>query len=92
MLFEDSLASVDTCLDTVDGTLPELDGFWLITSAGKFSMGDRKFVASFDVFGKIHRFDFSKEPGKVCYKAQLMPTKFYQVSVRASLALFVHHN
>lgn len=75
-LFQDSLDPVDTCLSPIEGEVPAvLKGFFLITSGGRFSMGSSKFVAAFDVFGKMHRFDFGKEQGKVCYKAQMMPTQ-----------------
>jgi len=59
-LFKDSVDSVNECF-AVSGLPLALNGSFIISSGGKFSMGGKKFVGAFDVFGKLHSFDFGAE-------------------------------
>jgi hypothetical protein len=80
LLFVDQDKAVDECFP-LDPNVP-LNGSFIITSGGKFGMGSTKIVAIFDSFGKMHKFDFKPDEGKVCYKAKMMDTGFYNESLK----------
>jgi len=78
-LFIDSAEPVDECFPYLPAQ-SALNGSFIITSGGLFGMGDTKLVAIFDSWGKMHKFDFNPDSGKVCYKAKMMETGFYNES------------
>ena len=79
LLFADSTAPVDwECWKFP--TLPRwVNGSFILPGVGQFSFGGLQFKGALDGFGKTHRFQLSE--GKICMRARMMPTGFYNESL-----------
>jgi len=79
LMFEDSLN--ETAWDCWD--VPQLpswvNGSFIVPTVAQFSFGGREFKGALDGFGKMHRFQMSE--GKLCLKAKIMRTGFYNQSM-----------
>jgi len=78
LLFADSTETVEwECWDAPQ--LPSwMNGSFVIPAVGQFSFGGLDFQGTLDGFGKLHRFQLSD--GKVCERARMMLTGFYNQS------------
>jgi len=78
-LFESALDEFSSRCVKVSSPLPSWAlGDFVIGSAGRFEMGDRRFVGMLDAYGKMHRFELRE--GEVCATYRMMATRFFNKS------------
>jgi len=80
-LFETALDEFsDKCVKLATNLPAWALGDFIISSAGRFEMGDRRVVSFGDAFGKMHRFEMKE--GEVCATYRIMGTGFYNESLK----------
>lgn len=71
----------ETCMDVPD--MPAfLDGTFIMPAVGLYAVGNRKLTAVLDGYGKFHKFQMHN--GRVCVKARMMESAWYNQSVASN--------
>ncbi len=79
-LWQDSPEEVDWQCWTKDALPSWLNGSFILPSVAQFSMGGLSFQGVLDGYGKLHRFQLAQ--GKICMRARMMRTDFYNKSLQ----------